>query len=126
MAYKDLQDFINHLKQKKLLDEIEVEVDSELEITEIADRVSKKFGNALLFKKVKNFKYPVLINSLGTYQRMNYGLEVENLDDIAATIMDFMDATNYIITINKDKSIPKLTRLDRVFPKKVKNAPCQR
>ncbi|GCD10650.1 menaquinone biosynthesis decarboxylase [Clostridium tagluense] len=125
MAYKDLQDFINHLRDKKLLDEIEIEVDSELEITEIADRVSKKYGHALLFKNVKNSEYPVLINSLGTYERMNYGLEVENLDDIAATIMDFMDVTNYITLINKVKSIPKLARLARVFPKKVKNAPCQ-
>jgi len=125
MAYKDLQDFINHLREKKLLDEIEIEVDSDLEITEIADRVSKKNGNALLFKNVKGSDYPLLINSLGTYERINYGLEVENLDEIAETIMDFMDITNYISLINKVKSIPKLARLARVFPKKVKNAPCQ-
>jgi len=122
MAYKDLPDFINHLRKKKLLDEIEIEVDSELEITEIADRVSKKYGNALLFKNVKNSVYPVLINSLGTYERMNYGLEVESMDDNAETIMDFMNVSNYIITMNKVKSIPKF---ERVFPKKVKNAPCQ-
>jgi 4-hydroxy-3-polyprenylbenzoate decarboxylase len=125
MAYKDLPDFINHLRDKKLLDEIEIEVDSELEITEIADRVSKKNGNALLFKNVKNSKYPLLINSLGSYERLNYGLEVENLDDIADTIMDFMDVTNYITLMNKVKSIPKLARLAKVFPKKVKTAPCQ-
>ncbi|MCB2292245.1 menaquinone biosynthesis decarboxylase [Clostridium algoriphilum] len=125
MAYKDLQDFINHLRDKKLLDEIEIEVDSDLEITEIADRVSKKNGNALLFKNVKNSDYPLLINSLGTYERINLGLEVETLDEIAETISDFMDITNYITLINKVKSIPKLARLARVFPKKVKNAACQ-
>ena len=125
MAYKDLQDFINHLREKKLLDEIEIEVDSDLEITEIADRVSKKNGNALLFKNVKNSDYPLLINSLGTYERINYGLEVENLDEIAETITDFMDVTNYITLMNKVKSIPKLARLAKVFPKKVKNAACQ-
>ena len=125
MAYKDLQDFINHLREKKLLDEIEIEVDSELEITEIADRVSKNHGNALLFKNVKNSQYPLLINSLGSYERLNYGLEVDDLDEIADTIMDFMDITNYITLMSKVKSIPKLARLARVFPKKVKNAPCQ-
>ena len=125
MAYKDLQDFINHLREKKLLDEIEIEVDSDLEITEIADRVSKKNGNALLFKNVKNSNYPVLINSLGTYERINYGLEVGDLDEIADTIMDFMDVTNYITLMSKVKSIPKLARLARVFPKKVNNAACQ-
>ena len=50
MAYKDLQDFINHLKEKKLLDEIEIEVDSDLEITEIADRVSKKMVKPYFLK----------------------------------------------------------------------------
>ncbi|WP_291632878.1 menaquinone biosynthesis decarboxylase, partial [Clostridium sp.] len=125
MAYRDLQDFINHLREKKLLDEIEIEVDSDLEITEIADRVSKKHGNALLFKNVKNSAYPVLINSLGSYERLNYGLEVENLDEIAETIIDFLDVSNYITLTNKVKSISKLESMARVFPKKVKNAACQ-
>lgn len=122
MAYKDLQDFMYHLKEKKLLDEIDIEVDSELEITEIADRVSKKNGNALLFKNVKNSDYPLLINCFGTYERMNYALEVKELDEIAETIMNFMHDSNYITLKDKVKSIPKLAE---VFPKKVKNAPCQ-
>jgi 4-hydroxy-3-polyprenylbenzoate decarboxylase len=122
MAYKDLQDFINHLRDKELLAEIEIEVDSELEITEIADRVSKKYGSALLFKNVKNSNYPVLINSLGTYERMNYGLEVEDLDEIAEKIIDFMEVSNYITLSNNVKSNHKLAR---VLPKRVKNAPCQ-
>lgn len=125
MAYKNLQDFINVLKEKDLLHEIEAEVDSNLEITEITDRVSKKYGKALLFKKVKNSPYPVLINSLGTYERMNLGLEVENLDKIAEDIMDFMDVASYATLMNKIKSVPKLARLARVFPKKIKNAICQ-
>lgn len=125
MAYKDLQDFIKVLKGKNLLTEIEVEVDSDLEITEITDRVSKKYGKALLFKKVKNSPYPLLINSLGTYERMNLALEVENLDEIAKDIMEFMDVASYATLINKIKSVPKLARLARVFPKKIKNAPCQ-
>ncbi|MTI65980.1 MAG: menaquinone biosynthesis decarboxylase [Firmicutes bacterium] len=125
MSYKDLQDFMNHLREKNELDEIDIEVDSNLEITEITDRVCKNYGKALLFKNVKNSPYPVLINTLGSYERLNMSLEVENLDDIADTIMDFMDITNYTTLINKIKSVPKLTRLAKVFPKKVKNAPCQ-
>jgi 4-hydroxy-3-polyprenylbenzoate decarboxylase len=125
LAYKDLQDFVDQLKKNNLLDEIEVEVDSNLEITEITDRISKRYGNALLFKNVKNSPYPVLINSLGTYERLNMGLEVENLDEIADTIIDFMDVTNYITLMNKIKSVPKLARLAKVFPKKVKKGLCQ-
>ena len=66
MAFKDLQDFIRHLDEKGLLKRIHTEVDSVLEITEIADRVSKKYGPALLFEKVKDSPYPVLINAMGT------------------------------------------------------------
>jgi 4-hydroxy-3-polyprenylbenzoate decarboxylase len=125
MAYKDLQDFIKILKEKNLLDEIKVEVDSNLEITEIADRVSKNYGNALLFENVKDSPYPLLINTLGTYERLNLGLEVDNLDNIAETIMDFMDVASYATLVDKIKSIPKLARLARVFPKKVRSASCQ-
>lgn len=125
MAYKDLQHFIKVLKDKDLLLEIEAEVDSNLEITEITDRVSKDFGKALLFKNVKGSNYPLLINTFGSYERMNLSLEVEKLDDIADTILDFMDVASYSTLINKIKSVPKLTRLARVFPKKIKNAPCQ-
>nr|WP_272507423.1 menaquinone biosynthesis decarboxylase [Clostridium aestuarii] len=113
------------LKKNNLLKEINIEVDSNLEITEITDRVSKKYGKALLFKKVKNSPYPVLINSLGTYERLNMALEVENLDEIANTIMEFMDVASYATLMNKIKSVPKLARLARVFPKKVKKASCQ-
>ncbi len=122
MAYKDLQDFMCYLKEKRLLDEIEIEVDSELEITEIADRVSKENGNALLFKNIKNSDYPLLINCFGTYERMNYALEVKELDEIAETIMDFMNVDNYITLTNKGKLIPKFPW---ALPKKVKKAACQ-
>jgi len=125
VAFKDLQDFMEHLRRKELLDEIDIEVDSDLEITEITDRVSKNCGNALLFKNVKNSPYPVLINTFGSYERLNAGLEVESLDEIADTIIDFMDVTNYITLMSKIKSIPKLARLVNIFPKKVKKALCQ-
>ena len=125
MAYKDLQDFIKDLKKKNQLIEIDVEVDSELEITEITDRVSKQYGKALLFNNVKGSKYPVLINAFGTYERVNMALEVKDLDEIADTILDFLDIGNYISLTDKIQSIPKLTRLAFVFPRKVKKAPCQ-
>lgn len=125
MAYKDLQDFIKHLEQKDLLKRISVEVDSELEITEINDRVVKQEGPALLFEKVKGSPYPVLVNAFGTYERMNMALEVEDLDDIAKDIGAFMDMSNYFGIMNKIKSVPKLARLARVFPWKVEKAACQ-
>lgn len=53
MAYLDLRAFMADLESKGLLKRIKVEVDSNLEITEISDRVVKSAGPALLFEKVK-------------------------------------------------------------------------
>lgn len=125
MTYRDLQHFIDVLESKGQLKRIRVPVDSELEITEITDRVSKQNGPALLFENVKGSAYPVLINAFGSDERMNLALEVDHLDRIAEQITDFMEVSNYIGLINKIKSIPKLARLARLFPKKVTKAPCQ-
>lgn len=125
MGYRDLQEFINRLEEKKLLQRIRAEVDSDLEITEIADRVVKAGGPALLFENVKGSDYPLLINSFGSYERMHLALEVETLDEIASQINEFMDMSSYLGIVNKIKSVPKLARLARVFPRKVSNAACQ-
>ncbi|MDD7794688.1 menaquinone biosynthesis decarboxylase [Clostridium sp. 'White wine YQ'] len=119
MAYKDLHNFVNHLENNNELKRISTEVDSYLEITEIADRVSKEYGPALLFENVKNSKYPVLINAMGTYERMAMSLGVDKLDDIGNDISEFIDMTNYLGLMNKFKSLPRLTRLATVFPIKL-------
>ncbi len=119
MAYKDLQDFIKQLDEKGLLKRINVEVDSELEITEIADRISKQYGPALLFEKVKGSPYPVLINAMGTYERMSMSLGVEKLDDIGNGIEEFIDMSNYLGLMKKVQSLPKLARMATVFPIKL-------
>ncbi|MCR8645277.1 menaquinone biosynthesis decarboxylase [Paenibacillus sp. N1-5-1-14] len=90
MAYQDLQHFIQDLNKRGLLHSIDVEVDSYLEMTEIADRVVKQRGNALLFTKVKNSNYPVLMNSMGSYERMALALGLNKLDDIAEVMQAFM------------------------------------
>lgn len=125
MAYRDLQDFVQILEKKGQLKRIPVEVDSNLEITEIVDRVCKSHGPALLFENVKNSPYPVLINTFGSFRRMSMALEVDQLDDIGKEIMDFLDISSYLGLVNKLKSIPKLARLARVFPRKVERARCQ-
>lgn len=125
MPYKDLQKYLEALDKKGLLSHIHVEVDAELEITEIADRVSKDFGNGLLFHKVKNSPFPLVINAMGTYERLNMGLGVKDLDEIAAQIEDYMNLSAYVTLMGKVKSIPKLAPLPFIFPRKVKKAPCQ-
>lgn len=125
MTYRNLQEFIQDLDRKGMLHIIEAEVDSHLEITEITDRVSKQAGKALLFKNVKGLPYPVLINSMGSYERMNMALGVNHFDEIADRIEEFMDLANYKGLWNQIKMAPDLYKLSKVFPKKVKKAACQ-
>ncbi|MBM7542069.1 menaquinone biosynthesis decarboxylase [Amphibacillus cookii] len=114
--YKHLQDFIATLEKKGELRRIKAEVDSELEITEITDRISKAYGPALLFENVKGSTFPVLINAMGSYQRMSMALGAESLDDIADGIGEFIDMSNYLGLMKKIKSLPRLSRLAAVFP----------
>ena len=51
MKYTDLRDFIAQLEALGELKRIAVEVDPYLEMTEIADRVLRAGGPALLFEK---------------------------------------------------------------------------
>ncbi len=125
MIFKDLPGYLDELKKRDLLDTIDAEVDPILEITEIADRVSKKHGRALVFNNVKGSDYPLVINAMGTYERLNLGLGVDHLDEIAAEIEDYMNLSAYATIWGKLKSIPKLAPLPFIFPRTVKHAPCQ-
>ena len=62
MHFKDLHEFIGYLETKNDLVRIERQVSSELEITEIADRMVKSGGPALLFENVLGSKFPLVIN----------------------------------------------------------------
>jgi 4-hydroxy-3-polyprenylbenzoate decarboxylase len=125
MTFKDLPKYLEALENKGLLETIDLEVDPELEITEIADRVSKQYGKALKFTNVQGSEFPLVINAMGTYERLNLGLGVHDLDEIAAQIEDYMNLSAYVTLKGKIKAIPKLAPLPFIFPRKVKNAPCQ-
>ncbi|MDD3172487.1 MAG: menaquinone biosynthesis decarboxylase [Herbinix sp.] len=116
MSYKDLHTFIAELEKHGELKRVSAEVSSELEITEITDRISKAHGPALFFEKVKDSSYPVLINAMGSYHRMSMGLGVRELDELGAMISEYLDLSNYLSFGRLIKSIPRLLRLLYVFP----------
>lgn len=74
MPFNNLRDFVAFVERKGDLQRIKVEVDPLLEITEIALRVVKKKGPALLFENVKGSKFPLLINILGAERRVEWAL----------------------------------------------------
>jgi 4-hydroxy-3-polyprenylbenzoate decarboxylase len=126
MAYRDLNEFIAVLEEKGELARITEPVDPRLEITEIADRVSKRKGPALLFENVKSPSGdPVLINAFGSSHRIKLALEVQSLDELAADILSFLEVEKAEGILEKLKLIPKIKRMASIFPKTVKKAPCQ-
>jgi len=61
MPHKNLRQFVETLEASGELCRIKAEVDPVFEISEIADRVSKANGPALLFENIKGSSYPLLV-----------------------------------------------------------------
>lgn len=125
MAYKNLSAFLNDLRREGELHEIEVEVDPLLEITEINDRVVKKEGPALLFKKVKGAQIPLAINLFGSMPRLSRGMGVDSVEQIARRVEEFIELKPPQGFIQKLGMLPKLKTLNALIPKIVRSAPCQ-
>ena len=70
MGQKDLQDFLRLVEQRGQLRRITAPVDGDLEAAAIADRVLAMGGPALLFENVKGSSMPLVLNLLGTVERV--------------------------------------------------------
>jgi 4-hydroxy-3-polyprenylbenzoate decarboxylase len=126
LAYESLREWIAALERANELKQIATEVDPILEITEIADRVSKKGGPALLFRNIKGRPGArVLINQFGSARRMNLALEVDALDEVADRIRHFMDVKSPQGFLDKVKMLPMLAEMGKFFPKGVNTGPCK-
>src|ERR1043166_7485280 len=87
---RDLRDWIALLEREGELVCIQAEVDPNLEITEIVDRVVKSGGPALLFENPKS-EHPLLINQFGTERRMCLALGVDSLDEAGKRLGDVLE-----------------------------------
>lgn len=126
MAYRDLRAYIAVLEKQGLLHRIKTEVDKNLEITEITDRICKKGGPALYFENVHGYDFPVVTNLFGTMERVKLALEVEDLDDISKEIISFVElAFSLSGFIDKIKALPKVVKISSFLPKTVKSGPCK-
>jgi len=125
MAYSSLRDFIQVLEREGELKRISHPIKAELEITEIADRVMKRGGPALLFENVVDKKIPVLINAFGSAKRMALALGVTNVEEIAAEIAKLIQTKPPRSFKDKLQLLSELIKLAGVPPKIVKEAACQ-
>ena len=72
--FYNLSDYIDYLDKRGEVRRIETEVDPDLEITEVADRVIKESGPVLIFNNVKGADFPLAINLFGTEERVELAL----------------------------------------------------
>ena len=130
MAFDSLQEFIAALEAKGELKRIKTEVDPVLEITEIADRVMRNSGPALLFEKVKGSKWPLLINAMGSESRMAAALGAESLDAKAKEIEDLLawawkQVRGFSLFSAIPGALPKLPIAKSLLPRKVGHPLCR-
>ncbi len=124
MSFADLQEFIAELERRGMLRRVRAEVDPELEIAEIASRVAKQGGPALLFERVRGSEFPVAVNLFGTWERVKLGLgaEPERVgEELAAMLRPRIPEG----VGEKLASLRKLTRALSFKPRRVRRAPCQ-
>jgi 4-hydroxy-3-polyprenylbenzoate decarboxylase len=89
MAFPNLQAFIDLLQRSGELIRVKEYVSPHLQISEIADRMSKHNGKALLFEN-NGTEFPLLINSMGSEKRMCLALGIQSLEDPADQIQKLM------------------------------------
>lgn len=133
MKYKDLRDFLSQLEKNNDLKRIDAPVSSELEMTEISDRVLKAEGPALIFQHAmhhgKKSDMPVLTNLFGTPTRVAQGMG-------AADITALRDIGELLASLREPEApkgfkdaLAKVSMLKAALwdmsPKNVRGASCQ-
>ncbi|ADW22895.1 MULTISPECIES: menaquinone biosynthesis decarboxylase [Thermus] len=124
--FRNLEAYLQALERRGELKRIRVPVSSELEITEIADRMVKTGGPALLFETVVGKDFPVAIGLFGTRERTAFALGVRDLDELSekvARLLELKPGRGGISALMG--LLPKLPMLKGFFPKRVRKAPVQ-
>ncbi len=133
MAFSSLRNFVTLLEERRNLVRIREQVSTNLEISEIGDRVSKSpdGGKALLFENVVNHNngkksdFPVLINTFGSFKRMAWSIDCENVEERAQELEELVKTQPPRTLMEKIRLLPTLAKVAGFAPKKVSSAPCQ-
>lgn len=128
MKYNDLRDFIDKLEQMGELKRITQEVDPNLEMTEICDRVLKNKGPALLFENPKGHTTPVLANLFGTPKRVALGMgadSIEALRDVGEVLAALKEPEPPKGMMDAWDKLPVYKQVLNMAPKQIKKPNCQ-
>ncbi|MEK6734603.1 MAG: UbiD family decarboxylase [Pseudomonadota bacterium] len=131
MTFINLREFIEFLEKKDDLKRVEAEVSTQLEITEIQNRLLKEDGPAILFENIvsENGKssMPVLVNLFGSVRRIAYALDTipTKLHEIGKTLAYLRQPEPPEGWKEALGMIPLIKTILSMSPKNVKKAPCQ-
>ena len=144
MAFADIRSFVQALESAGQLKRIDIEVDPELEVAEIADRMAKSSspegmsgapatdpihgglgGYALLCERVRGSDVPLAINLYGSYRRMRMALGCECLEALADRVQKLIKPQPPTSLMDKMKMLPELAKISGYAPKHRKNGICQ-
>lgn len=117
-GFSDLQSYLKALEMKGDLKRVKIEVDPELEITEIAQRVVNEDGPAILFENVKGAKYPLAINIMGSMRRIETALG-RHPAELGTELIETIEKLNPPSVKNLWKSRSRLMKLMAARKKRV-------
>jgi 4-hydroxy-3-polyprenylbenzoate decarboxylase len=120
----DLRSFLLELEVRRDLKRVHVEVDPRFEIAEIAQRMVREGGPALLFERVKGSRYPLAINFFGTFQRIEraLGMHPEALGERIVRFAEELNPPTPSAIWNARDFFPRLLAFR---PRRVSSAPAQ-
>ncbi len=131
MAYRSFRHFLETLEQAGELTRVSDPVDTDLLITEWADREMKssRGGKALLFEQPvvdgQVSKFPVAINTMGSRKRIAMALGRESIDEVAQEIQLILKAKPPTDLREGFALLKQGIHLLHARPKQVRDAPCQ-
>lgn len=123
--YSDLREFMSAVEGRGQLRRVGAQVNPELEITAIVDRVVKGGGPGLVLENVTGSGIPVAINLFGTHERMKLALGVEEYDQIASRIEDLIQPDIPAGLMAKLKKVPQLMQMAGFPPRTARSGVCQ-
>ena len=93
MSHDTLSSFLVRLESIGELKRVRTEVDPKFEIAEIAQRVVRDEGPALLFDRVKGAKFPLAINMFGSFARIERAIGMHP-EALGARLVRFAEELN--------------------------------
>jgi 4-hydroxy-3-polyprenylbenzoate decarboxylase len=128
LRYRDLREFLSQLEAQGELKRIGAEVSPRLEMTEVADRVLRAGGPALLFERPAGHAIPVLANLFGTVERVAAAMGVGSV----AALRDMGKLLAYLKEPEPPTGLrdlwdkfPLFKQVLNMAPRERSSAPCQ-